>query len=365
MKRQIISGITAAALAAATLAGCRSSSGGSSASAEGAGAYEGQTLNVLTWEGDVADDQIVAFEDAYGVTVNVTYVEDTNTILAKMLQGSSEYDVIDLEGVYVQSFVEADLLAPLDYDKLTNYDNIEPTYVEKGPIGDEDLEYCLPICGPLYTGVVVNKETCPIEITSFADLADPALAGDIWCTNATISLYAGALKALGYSPNSDNEDELNEAQALLQEIKPNIKAFGASAISSLETGDCSVAYTYDYNILMCDDKANWDKFEIIPETVLGYTQYWSIAASSDKQDLANEFINDSFSADAAIAIAEEWGGVPVVKQALIEDALDDDYFENPMIQEFADMWPDHEDLAVNDNQTAIMDTLYNELMSGE
>lgn len=365
MKKNVICVMLAASLVAAGLAGCGGKESQDGAVAAAADAYEGETLNVLTWEGDVADDQISAFEEQFGVKVNVTYVEDTNTILAKMLQGSSEYDVIDLESAYVQSFVDAELLAPLDYDKLTNYDNIEPTYVEKGPIGDEELQYCLPICGPLYTGVVINKETCPIEITSFADLADPALAGEIWCTNATISLYAGALKALGYSPNSDNEDELNEAQALLQEIKPNIKAFGASAISSLETGDCSVAYTYDYNILMCDDKDNWDRFEIIPETVLGYTQYWSIAASSDKQDLANEFINNSFSAEAAIAIAEEWGGVPVVRQELIEDALEDDYFENPMMQEFADMWSDHEDLAASDSQTAIMDTLYNELMSGE
>lgn len=366
MKRKVIAGMLAAVLAAGMLSGCGGgkSSAGTDTS-ESASEYAGETLNVLTWEGDVAEDQISAFEEKYGVTVNITYVEDTNTILAKMLQGSSEYDVIDLESAYVSSFVEAGLLAPLDYDKMTNYDNINPVYIEEGAVGDEDFTYTLPICGSLYTGVVVNKETCPIEITSFADLADPALAGEIWCTNATISLYAGALQALGYSPNSSDEGELNEAQALLEQIKPNIKAFGASSISSLETGDCSVAYTYDYNILMSDDKANWDKFEIIPGTTLGYTQFWSIAASSDKQELANEFINDSFTAESAAAIANEWGGVPIVKEELIADAVESDYFDNPMIQEFEDMWPDHEALAVSDEQTAIMDTLYNELMSGE
>ena len=297
--------------------------------------------------------------------VNVTYIEDTNTILAKMLQGSSGYDVVDIESAYMQSFVSAGLLAPLDYDMMTNYDNIEPVYVGEGPIGDEELKYCLPICGPLYTGVVVNTETCPIEIDSFADLADPALEGQLWCTNATISLYAGALKALGYSPNSSDEGELNEAQELLKGIKKNVKAFGASSISPLETGECSVAYTYDYNMLMCDDTANWDKFELISDTTLGYTQYWTVAADSKNQKLANEFINYTFSKDSAVAIAEEWGGVPVVKTDLIKDELGDEYFENPMMQQFADLWPDHEDRAVSDEQNAIMDTLYNELMSGE
>lgn len=360
MKKRMISGFLAAILAVGCMSGCGSSSvDGTEVKASG------DTLNVLTWEGDVADDQIAGFEKKYGVKVNVTYVEDTNTILAKMLQGNCEYDVIDIESAYMKSFVDAKLLAPLDYDAITNYVNINPTYVEKGAIGDEDLKYSIPICGPLYTGIVVNKETCPIEITSFKDLADPALKDQVWCTNATISLYAGALKSLGYSPNSSDEGELNEAQELLQQIKPNIKAFGASSVSSLETGDCSVAYTYDYNILMCDDKANWDKFEIIPDTTLGYTQYWTIAAESKKQKLANEFINYSLTEEAAAAIANEWGGVPVVKQDLIQDDVSSDFFDNPIMQEFADMWPDHEDLAVSDEQTAIMDTLYNELMSGQ
>ncbi len=361
MKKKIISCLIMATMLTGCISGCGSSSGDGTES----GSSKGGTLNVLTWEGDVADDQISGFEEKYGVKVNITYVEDTNTILAKMLQGSSEYDVIDIESAYVESFVDADLLEPLDYDVIKNSENIDPAYREKGPIGDEDMKYCLPISGPLYTGIVVNKETCPIEITSMKDLADPALKGQLWCTNATISLYAGALKALGYSPNSSDEDELNEAQALLQEIKPNVKAFGASSISPMETGDCSVAYTYDYNMLMGDDKANWDKFEIIPESTLGYTQYWTIAASSKNKELANEFINYSFTPEAAAAIANEWGVVPVVKQDLIKDLVESDYFDNPIMQEFADMWADHDDLSVSDEQTAAMDTLYNELMSGE
>lgn len=361
MKKRVISCLMAAILITGGMTGCGSSSGDGTESASSGGG----TLNVLTWEGDVADDQIAGFEKEYGVKVNVTYVEDTNTILAKMLQGSSEYDVIDIESAYMKSFVDAKLLAPLDYDTIENRDNIEPTYLGKGPIGDEDMKYCLPISGPLYTGIVVNKETCPIEITSMKDFADPALEGQLWCTNATISLYAGALKALGYSPNSSDEDELNEAQELLQKIKPNVKAFGASSISPMETGDCSVAYTYDYNMLMSDDKANWDKFEIIPDSTLGYTQYWTVAASSKKQKLANEFINYAYTPESAAAIANEWGGVPAVKQELIKDQVDSDYFDNPIMQQFADMWPDHEDLAASDEQTAAMDTLYNELMSGQ
>ena len=360
MKKKVITIGILFTLVISILTGC-----GSKGKSGGASASGGKTLNVLTWEGDVADDVVSSFEKEYGVKVNVTYVEDTNMILAKMLQGSNEYDVLDLESGYVKSFVDAELLAPLDYDKMTNYDNIEPSYLEKGAVGDEDMKYSLPLSGPIYTGVVVNKETCPIEIKSFADLADPALKGQLWCTSTTSSLYPAALMALGYQPNSSDENELNEAQELLKKIKPNVKAFGTSAVSSLETGDCSVAFTYDYNILMCDDKANWNKFEIIPNTAMGYAQYWAVAASSENQDLANEFINYTYSEDSEAALINEWGGVPVVKTDLIKDKVASDYFDNPMLKQFADMWPDHTDLSVSDAQNEIMDTLYNELMSGE
>lgn len=360
MKKKIITTVILAALMAGTLAGCGSKE--KSAGASGSGE---KTLNVLTWEGDVADDVVASFEKEYGVKVNVTYVEDTNTILAKMLQGSDEYDVIDVESAYIKSFVDADLLAPLDYDKMTNYDNIDPVYLKRGAVGDEDMKYSLPLSGPLYTGVVVNKETCPIEIKSFADLADPALKGQLWCTSTTGSLYTAALDALGYQPDSSDENELNEAQELLKKIKSNVKAFGTSSISSLETGDCSVAFTYDYNVLMCDDKANWNKFELIPDTAMGYTQYWTVAASSENQDLANEFINCTYSVDSEVALINEWGGVPLLKTDLIKDKIDSDYFDNPMLQQCKDMWSDHQaNLSMNDDQIAITDTLYNELMSG-
>lgn len=156
------------------------------------------SINVLMWEGDASTKVFENYTKKTGIKVNITYVEDTNTILSKMMNGSEEYDIIDLESAYISSFVEAELLAPIDCNKITNKKYIDPIYLEKGAIGDEKHKYTLPCSGPLYTCVVYNKETCPVEIKSFADLADPKLKGEICSVNATISLYAGALRALGY-----------------------------------------------------------------------------------------------------------------------------------------------------------------------
>lgn len=360
MKRKFLAAILSTALVVSLFTGC-----GEKKEAESETDFSGETLNIITWEGDVSDTVIKDFEKKYDCKVNVTYMEDTNTLLNKMLLGDCEYDLVDIESAYIKTFVDAEVLAPLNYDIMKNVDNIDEIYREKGAVGDEEFKYTLPLSGPLFTGIVYNKETCPIEIKDFNDLADPALKGELWSTNATISLYAGALVALGYDANSGDEKELNEAQELLQKIKKNVKVFGASSISSMETGECSVAYTYDYNMLMNDDEANWDKFGFVPTGSLGYNQLWGVAAESEHQNMAAAFIDFTLLPEESAKLHEEWGGVPLLKEELIKDLLPENYYDNPYIAEFNEMWPTHEDLSINDDQISVTDTLYTELMADQ
>ena len=62
---------------------------------------------------------------------------------------------------------------------------------------------------------------------------------------------------------------------------------------------------------------------------------------------------------------KEYGGVPTIKKEYIEKYLPKDFYDMPYIEKYAEMWPDHTDLAVSDEQNTIMDTYYTELMSGE
>ena len=169
--------------------------------------------------------------------------------------------MIDLESAYVKTFVDNDLLAKLDSKSLTNKKNIADGI--PAATGDEKMEYTCPDMAPGYTGIVYNKETCPIKITKFSDLADPKLKGQVAMVNSTISLYGAALEALGYKASSKKESEIKEANELLKKIKTNVKAFvGESAVSQLENGECSVALCWDYITLCNDSKDNWDKFAV-------------------------------------------------------------------------------------------------------
>ncbi len=344
------------ALAAGSLAGCGSSGKSSSASNE---------LNICIWDGSFSEDAIAQFEEDNDCTVNVTYIDNTDTMISKLVEGSGEYDLVDIEAAYIKTFVDNDLLQEMDHSAITNEEYLLDDLMNEGPIGDEDLKYTTPDMAQGYTVIIYNKETCPIEITSFKDLTNPALKGQIAMVNSTISLYGAALEALGYSADSTSEDEIKEANDLLTEIKGNVKTFvGESAVSSLENGECSVALCWDYATLCADSEDNWDKFAVadIDSNYEKFQQYWGITSTSDKAELATKFINYMISPEAVAMHIEEWGGVPMVKEEYIKDLLPDGYYDNPSIAKYEELADKSWMVAVSDDQISIMDTYYTLLM---
>ena len=367
MEKNRISGVIALflcmALCTALLSGCGSSKANSEK-----GSKKADSLNIMIWEGTWSEEMFEDFTEETGIKVNISYIDNTDTLLSKMIEGNAEYDLIDLEGAYVESFIDWELLAELDKDKITNLSNIREDYLANGPIGDSEEKYTVPNMGCSYTSVIYNKETCPIEIKSFKDLAKPELKDKIAMVNSTISLYGEALAACGYQPDSTNEEEIKEANELLKSIKTNVKAFvGESAVSQLENGECPVAFCWDYTVLCADSKDNWEKFGVVPleEGCERFQQYWAVPASSERQEKAAELINFILRPEENAKIYKEYGGVPNLNEDLLKDYLSKDFFESPLYEKYEELFPISWSVAVADEQISLMDTYYTELMGNE
>lgn len=322
-------------------------------------------INVIAWDGTWSEQMFKDFEAQTGIKVNVTFIDDTETLASKLVHGGSNYDVIDLEGAYINLFVKYGLLAKIDDSKIPNQKYIIRAY-NKGAPGDRKLKYSVPDMAPDYTTVVYNKETCPIEIHSFKDLANPKLKGQVAVISATGSLYGEALKALGCSPASAKRKDIARANALLAKIKKNVKAFaGESAASQLENGECSVAYCWDYPVLCNDSKANWNKFGYVKlsDGYEQYQQYWAIPKRSQHKEAAEKLINFILEPKELAKSYREYGGVPLERREVIGKYLKSDYYSNPVMTYAEDMadgnlW----NVSVNDKQTEIMDEYYTNLM---
>ena len=285
MREKILSLLLSGVLIASMLSGC--------GSADTSSAKEtGDTVNIIVWEGSYPDELFENFEKETGIHVNCSYITNTDEILAKLIatEGESDYDFIDLESAYVKPFVDNNLLAEIDYSNIPNVKKLDEKCM--GVVGDDDNTYTCPSGGYYYTLVVYNKETCPIEIKSFRDLADPALEGEICSVSSTITLFGMALTALGYQPDSTTESDYEAAADLWVEIKKNIKAFTPATYQSLENGECSVALCYDYGKLM-SNLDNWDKYDVatLDSPIESYSSTWAIPSGAAHKKEAEMLMN--------------------------------------------------------------------------
>ncbi len=355
----------AASLAAIMAIGLMSGCGSQTSASGKAKASSGKSLNVIVWEGTWSEDMFKDFTKETGIDVNISYISNTDELLTKLINGSATYDVMDLEGAYVKTFIKNGLLEKIDDDKVPNQSNIIDEYMKEGPIGDEKLTYTVPDMAPNYTTVVYNKKTCPVKIKSLKDLTNPKLKGRVALVDSTISLYGAALQCLGYKADSTNEKEIKEANDLLMKIKENTKAFvGETAVPQLEDGEVDAALCWDYPTLCGDSEKNWDKFGYVSLDggVERWAQYWAVSKSSKNKENAEKLINFILKPEEYSKSLNEYAVPPLEKQDKIASYLPKNYYDSPaMTQMTKDLFDNSWEATVSEKQIDIMDDYYTQL----
>lgn len=258
MKKTLFKKILSVGLMASmtlTMAAC--GKGGSSGGGDGTS----DELNIYIWSEYIPDNVIEGFEKEYGINVNVTFFTSTDEMLAKVMTGgASEYDLIQPSQNIIAALRDQEYIQKLDFDNIPNYKYVDDTYKTKY-FAEDDAEYCVPYMASA-TVVAYNKNTCPIQITKFEDLLNPALKDQLVSTTSSQQIMGMVLSHLGYDPNSTDEDEIAEAGEWLMDLKPNIKVFdGDAPRKSLLNGECSAGILYGGDLAIAMEEQP-DTFEV-------------------------------------------------------------------------------------------------------
>ena len=200
-----------------------------------------EEINIFMWSDYISDDLIANFEDEYGVRVNLSYMSDNADSITKLTAGAgSEYDLIMTCDAYMESLIAGGYLEQLDLSQIPNSENINRAYWS-----EQNQGYCVPYLMN-YIYVVYDTERCPIEITCYNDLIRPEMKGQIGSVDGARNLFPIALIALGYDPNSRDENEIKEAYEWLVKYNENVEAY-ASTETNMVSGTISCMFTYDGN----------------------------------------------------------------------------------------------------------------------
>ncbi|MCI8725117.1 MAG: ABC transporter substrate-binding protein [Hungatella sp.] len=337
MKKKTLCVLLAAAMTA-SLAGCGGSSGGESQTAAetttAAAAteaketeakaeaeettqaaaelpsFEGQKLTVSTFSfnAELLQKNVYdPFMEATGCELIVEGGKNAERV-TKIKEAPGSYDVVIIGDAFVADLIEEGLVESLDSSHLTNLDALYDN--AKAPFG---AEY-----GPAYTfnrlGIVYDSTTCPVEITSWADLWNPELEGliaipDITTTSGPLFYYSIADMA-GLTPGADDDAIF----AKLEELKPNVMKTYTSAndtITMLNQGEISVAVLLDYSYTAA--KSASEDYVWVDPSEASYSGFntLNILKGCENKELAEAFIDFYISKEVQLAEALDGVDSPV------------------------------------------------------
>jgi len=213
-------------------------------------AEEEKVLNIFTWEGYVDDVTLGQFMDETGIQVNFqTFATNEEMLLKLQANGGSEYDIIIASDYIIAAAAQEGLLLPLDKAQLTNWENLNPDYLDQ--YFDPANVYSMPytVGSPL---IVYDPAQVEGEVTAFSDLWDEQFADGLWLLDDARVMLGETLKSLGYSYNTTEAAELVEAANKLTEIKPNVSILNYDmSYDYLAAGEVKAAYLFTPFAALC------------------------------------------------------------------------------------------------------------------
>ncbi len=288
-----------------------------------------EELHLYNWSEYIDPEIFVAFEEEYGVKVIEDTFSSNEELLAKLQAGAAGYDVIVPSDYMVEIMIEEGLLAELDHANVANLGNLSALFSD--PPYDPGLVHCVPYQWGT-TGIGYNSDE--VEPDSWAYIFDPAMAaeyeGQITMLNDSRESIGAALKYLGYSLNTTDEAQLDEAKELLLAIKPFIYSYDSDQFEDLIAAD-EVVYGHgwsgDYFAAAVEDERIW--YVIPDEGGVVWADNLCIPASSKNQATAELFINFVLQPEIAAQITNfTWYGSPV---EAANEFIDPEILEEPAI----------------------------------
>jgi spermidine/putrescine transport system substrate-binding protein len=203
-------------------------------------------LNFYNWSYYIGETTIPDFQDMTGVRVRYDNYSSNEEVLARLQAGVSGYDLVVPSDYMVEVMASLGLLRPLNHDNLPNLVHIDPRFL--GLSFDPENRYSIPYQWGS-AGIGVNTARIPEFEESWELLWDDKYTGRISMLDDMRSGLVPALKRLGYSVNTTNEKELEEALQLMIRQKPLVKAYTSDTyIDLLKSGDVWIAYGWSGDI---------------------------------------------------------------------------------------------------------------------
>ncbi len=204
----------------------------------------GRTLRVFN-SGEYMDPQLIEnFEEKYDCKIVYETFDSNESMYTKLMSGS-EYDILIISDYMIERLIKEKELQPVNWDNITHKDDIDPANM--GYVFDPTNKYSVPyFVGTV--GILYDKNKVDPEDLNdgWELLRNPKYKGDIYMYDSERDSFMVALKALGYSMNTTDKQEIQEAYQWLIDQKENMDIVyaGDDVMDNMIAGNKAIAVVY-------------------------------------------------------------------------------------------------------------------------
>lgn len=267
------------------------------------------SINVYNWGEYISDgmdgtiDVIAEFEDISGIKVNYTLFDTNEDMYAKLVNSGSTYDIVIPSDYMVARLIDEDRLEKIDYSNIPNIKYIDEAYhkTDFDPDGEYSVPYTWSMVGLVYNTKYITAE----EAESWDILWDEKYSGKVLMFGNSRDAFGIALKRLGYSLNSENTDEIEEAAESLTEQKKVNQAYAMDqTFDKMANENAYAAPYYAGDCLTMMHRNENLAFSYPKEGVNRFIDSICIPKGTKNKEAAEAFINFLCETDIAVANCE-------------------------------------------------------------
>lgn len=201
------------------------------------------SITIFNWGEYIDPDLLTMFEAETGIKVIYETFDANESMLTKIEQGGTNYDIAIPSEYMIEVLKEKALLQPLDKKLLPNLRHIDPYFLNLpfDPENAYSIPYFWGTVGIAYNPSLLDGQT----FTTWNDLWQPTLRNEILLVDSAREVMGMGLNSLHYSLNETDPQVLEEVAQKLAQLKPNVKAIiGDEGVQLMTQEEASIALTW-------------------------------------------------------------------------------------------------------------------------
>ncbi|WP_296645665.1 ABC transporter substrate-binding protein [Romboutsia sp. 13368] len=276
-----------------------------------------EEINFFNYGENIDEETIKEFEEQYGIKVNIETFDDMENMYQKVKSGGVKYDVILVSDALMPRMIKQNLVQELNKDNIPNISQMDEEYLnlEIDPGNKYSVPYMFGTVGLIY-----NKDVVKEEVDSWDILWDEKYKDKIFMFDTYRDTIGVALKKLGYSLNSTDINQIEEAKQLLIEQRKTV-----DPIYGVDNGTTMIpAGESDINMIWSGEGLNLQEenpnlvYVVPKEGANFWIDSLCIPSNAKNVEGAEKFINFVSDKKSALRIADEIGYTTPNKEARLE-----------------------------------------------